>query len=183
MLIRVEDIKEDGLVLDWEEPAENFPALEELHEAGECVLPATLRVHLRALKVREMVEVEGTVETEARLACSRCLKEFTEPLSARFALTFTENLPEVGDEEEEEVELSAEEMGLTLFHGDEIDMRDAIAEQVIMAVPLRPLCSEGCKGLCQSCGADLNEGDCGCRPSSFNAKFDALKGFKAEKQD
>ena len=183
MLIRVEDIKEEGLVLDWEEPSENFPALDELNMAGECVLPATLRVHLRALKVREMVEVEGTVETEARIPCSRCLKEFTEPLSTRFALTFTGNLPEVGDEEEGEVELSAEEMGLTLFHGDEIDMREAIAEQVIMALPLRPLCSEGCKGLCQFCGADLNAGNCGCHPSPFNAKFGALKGFKAEKQD
>lgn len=130
-----------------------------------------------------MVEVEGTAETEVKLVCSRCLTEFAQPVTTRFALTFTEELPQFEGEDEEEVELSAEDMGLSLFDGEEIDLRDAIAEQVIMSLPLRPLCSEGCKGLCQFCGADLNEGDCGCQPSPFNAKFDALKAFKVGKTE
>ena len=182
MLIRVEDIKGEGLVFDWEEPAESFPTLADMIAAEECFFLTPLRVHLRALRVREMVEVEGTVETEARLACSRCLKEYSQPLLARFALAYSEELPQVDTEDDEEgIELSAEEMGLSLFHGEEIDMRDAVAEQVVMALPLRPLCSEACKGLCPQCGADLNDGDCGCSPAPFNAKFAALKGFKAEK--
>ncbi|HKK00839.1 MAG TPA: DUF177 domain-containing protein [Desulfuromonadales bacterium] len=184
MLIRVEEIKEEGLVFDWEEVAEAFPALSELSEAGECTFLAPLRVHLRALRVHEMVEVEGAVETTVSLTCSRCLKEVSLPLAAHFALTFTEELPDIDSEDEdgEGVELSAEEMGLILFQGDEIDLRDAIAEQVVMALPLRPLCDEGCKGLCQVCGADLNNGDCGCQPTPFNAKFAALKGLNVEKK-
>jgi uncharacterized protein len=182
LLIRVEDIKGEGLVLDAEETAGDFPTLSEIIAAGECEFPAPLKVHLRAQRVGELVEVEGEVETRIRLSCSRCLKGFEMPLATRFALTFSRELPEVSAEPgEEEVEISAEEMGIILFHGEEIDLRDAVQEQVVMALPLRPLCDEGCRGLCPQCGADLNQGDCGCAPPPFRSKFDALKDFKPDK--
>ena len=81
----------------------------------------------------------------------------------------------------EEVELSAEEMGLIPFAGEEIDLREALQEQFIMALPQRALCREACKGLCPHCGADLNRVSCGCEPPAFNSRFDALKSFKADK--
>jgi uncharacterized protein len=73
-------------------------------------------------------------------------------------------------------------MGLIPFAGEEIDLREVVQEQVIMAMPLRPLCDEACRGLCQNCGADLNEGSCACPPTDFSIKFSALKSFKAEKK-
>jgi len=183
LIIRIDDISDEGLTLDFEEKPETFPTLVEMTRAGECQFPAPLKTHLRAIRVRDIIEVEGNVETLVRLSCSRCLKEFEMPLATRFALAYTRQLPEVTDEfGEEEVELSAQETELIIFHGDEIDLRDAIQEEVVLALPLRPLCKEACKGLCPQCGADLNKGDCGCKPAAFNSRFAALKNFKVEKK-
>lgn len=183
MLIRIDEIKDDGLVLAREESFDAFPALAEIVASGECTFVAPLVIGLKVYRIGEMVEVEGTVQSRVRLACGRCLVEYEEPLSSRFALTFARELPEIGGEsEEEEVELEAEEMGLILFAGDEIDLCEALAEQVIMALPMRPLCQSGCRGLCPQCGANLNEVDCGCVPPVFNPKFAALKDLKPEKK-
>lgn len=69
-------------------------------------------------------------------------------------------------------------MGLTLVEGEEIDLRSLIAEQVIMALPYRALCDENCKGVCASCGIDLNQQACQCRQENVLNKFAALKDFK-----
>jgi uncharacterized protein len=183
LLIHIDEIKNEGLVLDFEESAQIFPILQEMVAGGECLFLEGIRIHLRALKVHEMIEVEGRIATLVRFSCSRCLKDFDLPVEEPFALTFTRELPEVQEETEAEgAELTAEDMGLILFHGDEIDLTEEIQQQVIMALPVRPLCSESCKGLCPRCGADLNEGECGCGREDFNIKFSALKDFKVKKK-
>lgn len=182
MRIRIDNIKDEPLELESEEAPETVPALAETAAEEGCTFVAPLQTRLRVIRVGEMVEVEGTVESQVRLACGRCLAEYDEPLLGRFALTYVREMPEVtGEDDGEEVELSAEDMGLTLFHGDEIDLGEAIAEQVIMALPMRPLCREDCRGLCPQCGASLNEGDCGCELPVFNPKFAALKELKPDK--
>lgn len=182
MLIHTDEIKNEGLALDFEESAKVFPVLQEMVARGECLFLEGIRIHLRALKVHEMIEIEGRVATRVRFSCSRCLKDFDLPLEEAFALTFVRQLPEVMEEAEEEgAELSAEDMGLILFHGDVIDLTEEIQQQVVMALPVRPLCSESCKGLCPQCGADLNKGECGCKREDFNIKFAGLKDFKLKK--
>jgi len=182
LLIRIDEIKDDGLTLVREERPESFPALAEVVASGESAFVAPLTVELKAFWVGEMIEVEGTIQTRVRLECGRCLVEYDEPLVTRFALTFVRELPEVaGEPDDEEIELSAEEMGLIPLAGDEIDLGEALAEQVIMALPMRPLCQPECRGLCPQCGANLNEADCGCAPRVFNPKFAALKDLKLDK--
>jgi uncharacterized protein len=85
----------------------------------------------------------------------------------------------VGDEEE--VELAEQDLVSAVFSGDEIDLLPEIGEQVALAVPLKPLCSEQCKGLCPLCGADLNTAECGCSREPVNLKFAALKDFKVQR--
>ncbi len=182
MLLRMDDIREEGLALTLDEAVEKLPQLIQISGAGECVFTAPLHVSLRAMRVGEMVEVEGSVATVVRLVCSRCLQEFETPLESRFALTFAREVPRVTEEEgDEEVELEAEDLGLVIFSGDEIDLSDSIQEQVIMALPMRPLCREECRGLCPQCGADLNQATCGCAPPVSLGKFAALKDFKVDK--
>ncbi|MCK7469944.1 MAG: DUF177 domain-containing protein [Desulfomicrobium escambiense] len=103
----------------------------------------------------------GDPDTAVRLSCGRCLAEFIGPLATDFALTYAREAPaEAGRRAEPEThEVEAEEAGLIYFRGEEIDLTDGIQEQVILALPLRPLCREDCKGLCAACGADLNQGD------------------------
>lgn len=181
MRIRIDDIKDEGLTLEFAEEPEAFSALEEIAAGGDCEFSAPVKTRLRVFQVRGMVEVEGEVKTTLRQSCSRCLEEYEEILSTPFALTYTRELPEVTDDSGDDIEISAEEMGLIRFEGEEIDLRGAIQEQVVMALPLRPLCRQECKGLCPQCGANLNEGDCGCGPPDLNIKFAALRGFNVDK--
>ncbi len=60
------------------------------------------------------------------------------------------------DTEPQEVELSAEDMGIVNFQGEIINLKNTIQEQVVMEFPLKALCKPDCKGLCPICGADLN---------------------------
>ena len=62
----------------------------------------------------------------------------------------------------------------TLEQADIIDLREFLAEFLALEVPIRYLCSEDCKGLCQSCGKDLNAGECGCPKQGKNPAFKIL---------
>ena len=83
--------------------------------------------------------------------------------------------------EQEEIEINAQDMGLIYFQGEEINLQDGIQEQIVIAFPIRALCREDCQGLCAACGADLNQGKCGCESRSINNKFAVLKNLKLEK--
>jgi uncharacterized protein len=181
MRIRIEHIKAEGLTLKFEEKPEFFPVLSEIINQGECQFVAPIKTALKAIQVGDMIEVEGDIQTSVRLPCGRCLKASVNHLKSRFALTYVRRLPGTQeDTENDEIELSADEMGLIQFQGEEINLRDGIQEQVVMALPFRALCREDCKGLCFQCGADLNEGDCGCNRQAPSGKFAALKNLKLE---
>jgi uncharacterized protein len=183
MLIRLKDIKDQGLTLEFAEAAQLFPALAELVDIREIDFLQPIWTKLRATWAGDMVEIQGQSTTRVKLPCSRCLTAQEVPVEANYELTFVKQLPSLTEgEDEEEVELSAEEMGLVEFHGEEIDLREAIQEQVILALPLRALCDEACRGLCPQCGANLNEAGCQCPPSEFRNKFSSLRDFKAEKK-
>jgi uncharacterized protein len=82
---------------------------------------------------------------------------------------------------EEEVALAEEDLVSVSYQGDTIDFTNEVQEQVLMEIPLKPLCSEGCKGLCSNCGADLNTGECCCARSGAGFTFSALKDFTVKK--
>ncbi len=181
MHLRIEQIKEEGLDLEFEEQPEVFPVLSEMINQGECNFIAPLKTVLRAIRIDDMIDVKGNINTVVRLACGRCLKEYETPLKSQFDLTYVHRLPDFQeDEQADEIEVSAAEMGLIYFEGEDIDLQDGIQEQVIVALPVRALCSENCKGLCAECGKDLNAGDCGCNRQPPDNRFAALKNLKLD---
>lgn len=181
MRVNIEDIKNKACELDVVEDAGAFAEFVSLIEAGEVRFIEPVSSKIKLSRVGAMYEVEGSSSTMLRLECGRCLCEFDVPLSVEYSLTYVRELPSVETDEDGEL-LSAEDMGLTLLEGDEIDIADAIQEQVLMSIPMRPLCSQGCKGLCQHCGTDLNQGACGCSKPSINIKFAALKDYKVDRK-
>jgi len=182
MEILIEQIKEEGLVFEFEKSAAAFPVLAEMVDNGEWEFSAPIRIALRAQRIGDMVEIDGDIETSVRLPCSRCLQPFEIPLKSRFALTYQHRATDgIADTEPQEVELSAEDMGIVYFQGEKIDLKDPIQEQVVMEYPLRGLCKPGCKGLCPKCGADLNEDLCDCDRRSPPGKFAVLKNLKLDK--
>jgi uncharacterized protein len=128
-----------------------------------------------------MIEVHGRLAGEARLACVRCLEAADVSLNSQFRLTFTREIPgQAAEDPPENRELRAEEMGLVLYEGDDIDLHDAIHEQVVMAMPMQPLCRPDCRGLCARCGANLNTASCRCVNDEVDPRLAVLKSLKLD---
>lgn len=183
MHIRLEELTEGGLRLKFEEPPESFPVLAEMVDSGVCEFLAPLKAALRAQRAGDIVEIEGNISTAVRMNCGRCLQSFEMPLVSSFALAYSQNKPalEQSGSNQEELELTAEDMGLIYYQGEEINLKNEIQEQVVLAFPLRTICKPDCKGLCPQCGADLNTEECACDHSPPNGKFAVLKNLKLEK--
>ncbi len=183
MHIRLEEINEVAITLEFEEASETFPVLTEMVDTGICEFLAPVKTALRAQQIGDMVEIEGSITTVVRLNCGRCLQSFEMPVESSFALTYKQTEPDTdkGSSNQEELELTAEDMGLIYHPGEEINLQNEIQEQVVLAFPLRTLCKPDCKGLCPQCGADLNNEECDCDQTPPAGKFAALKKLKLEK--
>lgn len=129
------------------------------------------------------VFVRGTITGWFEIACSRCLGPVRIKLDERIAVTFVprNKLPEEDldrpETDEEGVELGEEDLDLYGYDQETVDLEPLLREQLIMAVPFAPLCSESCKGLCPTCGADLNHEQCACEPP-IDPRLAALKNLK-----
>jgi len=180
MRICLEDLKEGRLDLEFAEAPESFPVLKEMADNGVCKFLTPLKAALRAQQIGDIVELEGSIATRVRLDCGRCLRSFEMPIASEFALTYSqrEPAPENSDLNQEELELTADDMGLIHYQGEEIDIKNEIQEQAVLAFPLKALCRPDCRGLCPRCGVDLNAAACDCDRSPSGGKFDALKNLK-----
>lgn len=176
MKVRTEHIKEAVREYAFVEPASSFPVLQEMEAAGECSFTGSVEVTLKACREMDHYRVEGALAVPVQLTCSRCLCSFDKAVSSRFTIFFREGV--AAQEDEDELELAEQDLISTSFSGDEIDLMPEIAEQVALEIPLKPLCSEACKGLCPTCGADLNRGGCSCAVEQKSSKFAVLKDFK-----
>ena len=177
--VNINNLPEDRFVFQFEKKADDFPVLRELSREGACRFKGRIRGNLQGNRIAAIFYVKGALDFQVQLTCSRCLTRFETRLHPAFELTYTreQGFPEETPGEKE-IEVSAEEAGMVLFAGDEIDFAEAIQEQAVMALPFRPLCRRTCKGLCPRCGADLNDGDCGCRRKPLNGPLAALGKWK-----
>jgi uncharacterized protein len=163
------EIPEEGLSLTVED-AEWFPA--ELERAGRVT--ATLRLR----KSGRRVIVTGAFSASVRFECDRCLEEFTLPLDTDFRMDLELADDSAPDEEEMDHFCHDAEMDMDILDSSEIDTDDILRQQLYLAVPMKKLCSEGCRGICGKCGANLNVEECRCPPetSSPFAVLGRLKG-------
>jgi uncharacterized protein len=136
-------------------------------------LAAPLEVDLTATDVGEGVLVRGTLATTVRQACRRCLEPVEQEVREHVDLLFTE--PAQGDDDVDDGEVYP-----LPARGDDLDLTDAVREQVLLQVPQFTLCREECRGLCPTCGANLNDGACECVPEQASSPWDALKNVKFE---
>ncbi|WP_088534284.1 DUF177 domain-containing protein [Geobacter sp. DSM 9736] len=178
MKVHVEEIKDKPKVFSVEEPVEDYPILLSSQDAGECRFVEPLKLWLTVTREFDHIRVNGRVETRVLLDCSRCLAGFEAPVVSNFTVFYSR---EADVPQDEEVELAEADLVSATYRGDVIDLNPEIAEQVMMEIPLKPLCNEECQGLCNKCGADLNKVECGCDRSDLNFKMSVLKSFKVNK--
>jgi uncharacterized protein len=177
LTLKLDEIPEEGLSLQWsEERASLLPYLKNLSRI-DFNFETPLHSEVKIQKAGQSVLITGKIQTDLRLQCVRCLKEFTYPLSNEFDLTLH---PSKEAPSEEETELGREEMESSFFEGGEIHLSEIACEQVFLEIPYQPLCQEGCKGLCSICGKDLNLSTCECVKEEFPTGFSALKKLKLD---
>jgi uncharacterized protein len=114
------------------------------------------RIHLE--KLGRKILLRGHLEGILSLRCSRCLEAYDAPVAADFDLLLEPGPEPVVPEEE----LTAADLDLDFYQGDVIDLERHFREQILLMVPLKPLCADTCRGICPRCGADLNREPCHC---------------------
>lgn len=150
-----------------------------------------LAVGLDLRAVDRTVCVTGVVEGTAVRQCVRCLKGFDDPMAFSVRVAYEREVKAAPaatvkrqdsrrgkTSPSDEVEPVEQNDDLYYFTGDHLELAPMLREQVILASPMHPLCSETCLGLCARCGKDLNEGPCRCAAESTGGPFEVLRHMK-----
>jgi DUF177 domain-containing protein len=182
-IVRLElrELKDGCLEQQYCCSAEQFPVLLELRDEQQVRVEDPVCFKLRLQKTGQIVEVDGQMQTRVGLVCGRCLQPFETDIQSDFALTFTPKVVQQEPTAAEDVELDADELGLIYYTDETLELLQPLQEQIIMALPISPVCDPDCLGLCPECGCDLNKEHCACVKQPFNNKFVALAAFKNKK--
>ncbi|MCA1640671.1 MAG: DUF177 domain-containing protein [Acidobacteria bacterium] len=171
MKIEIESLTEGGKDFERVYAPEELPLEDEFAR-----LASRVRVRGRARRKRGEVEVRGSLDTSVELPCDRCAAPVVLPVNVDFKAEL--GFADANAASEEATELQDEDMDFSVVEGDAVDLDEIAREQILLALPTRMLCGEGCKGLCPTCGANLNERDCGCAQKEIDPRWSALAALK-----
>jgi uncharacterized protein len=174
-VLEIDEITEEGLQLAWDEEVSSVMAYLASLSRIDFAFERPLHTEAKVLKIGQSFFLNGNVETTLRLTCSRCLNDFSLPISSSFDLTLS---PLEKALTEEEVELKEKDLESNFFEGGQIHLSEIACEQVFLEIPYKPLCRGDCRGLCPVCGKDLNLSACHCVPENSESAFSALKHLK-----
>ncbi|MFP4019997.1 MAG: YceD family protein [Halanaerobium sp.] len=156
MYINLSDLKEIGgrkqLSLELE-----FHNLEFANREIEIEKP--IELELEIFNTRDSFVVEGKLKAELILSCSRCLQKYSSPV---------------------ELDISEEVLKSEMEDEEELYLDEIVVDNIILSLPMKPLCSDNCKGICPKCGQDLNEGECDCEVEALDPRLAKLKDFYNE---
>ncbi|UCF31708.1 MAG: DUF177 domain-containing protein [bacterium] len=168
MLIRLDEIPPEGLKMEVRlEP--------ETEASGPFRIEEPFAGSFTIRKLGPEVLVRGTLRGDLVLECSRCLNEFHHGIQEEIDLQLR---PVSLMESSEERELANDDLDVEFFRGDALDLNHILAEQISLALPMKPLCSEECGGLCPLCGGERKEAACSCDEESFDPRWEALRSLK-----
>ncbi len=165
----------------YRRPLDSFTRTFEPQEVGapddayRVVAPVELTFEIH--KDKDRFRLVGTVKAELELVCSRCLEPFRLPVDAPFDLRY---VPAAEATTEPEREIGEGDLETSYYRDDQIDLNELLREQFYLALPMKPLCGNDCKGLCSQCGANQNIGSCTCAPGWDDPRFAGLKALKRE---
>ena len=151
-------------------------------EEYRVTAPVDLRMVIH--KDHDRFRLVGTVKTELELDCSRCLEPFKLPVDREFDLRFLPAgaaEPETDDDDETEVE--DDDVAITFYRDEQIDLDELLREQFYLTLPMKPLCSEACKGICPQCGTNRNTAPCDCSPQWEDPRMAGLKTLLKRNDD
>lgn len=137
-----------------------------------CRLVAPVTLGLDVHRDGDQFRLVGRVGTTLELMCSRCLETFQTPADESFDVMF---LPHREDAGEVDRKLEDDDTTTTFYRDHVLDLGQLMQEQFYLAVPMKPLCREDCRGLCANCGTNLNSGSCGCTNTWHDPQLEVLR--------
>ena len=180
MLIEIQEL--EAHPLDFQEnfaPGEiDFgPELEQKQDLQAAGRAQLVEEHHGKHQIIQDIRISGQLDTVVQMACARCLEPVPQNLSRKFDLLYR---PLGADAGRQELSVTAAEAEISYYEGDGLLLEDVLREQVLLAVPLKAICREDCKGLCPHCGKNLNLAQCSCEEPVEDPRWSALKEIRSK---
>jgi uncharacterized protein len=145
-----------------------------LHAAGRAQL---VEEHRGKHKTLRDIRLNGELRASLELPCARCLEPVAQEVEHKFDLLYR---PLGADAGKEELSVTGAEAEIGYYQGEGLLLEDALREQVLLALPLKVICREDCKGLCPHCGTNLNVAQCSCAEPADDPRWSALKEIRSK---
>ncbi len=171
MKITVSEIEDEGLRVSFNEPIEGNSLARPMGD---------VKAEFFLTRKASELNISGSISGRVCLQCSRCLIEFQRDLELSVDLTYLP-IEEMSTEEIHEIGRDESEIGY--YKDDEIDITDVVKEQLLLNLPMKPLCSDECKGLCPVCGTDLNLQSCNCKKDEIDPRLSILKKLLSSRKE
>jgi uncharacterized protein len=144
-------------------------------DSSDILVLDKILVKLTAERQLQEVRIRGAFQVDIEVPCSRCLETVRFPIAARFDQFYESNAEHPL---EGEIELQEKDTEIAFFSGDFIEVSDIVREQILLSLPMKPICQETCKGLCPHCGKNRNLETCNCESLFVDARFVQLLKIK-----
>jgi uncharacterized protein len=145
------------------------PCPEEL--GVECT--SNVKGNIKLSNTGNLLLIEGQISTDMKFPCSRCLIDFSmlveAPIEEQFRVERVIDAATVLPMEEEDEAVEA-----ALVTNNVLDIDELIRQNLLLVLPIQPLCKEDCAGLCPTCGENLNVRQCSCPPGDVESPFRVL---------
>jgi len=169
LLLDISQMREARARVDRTYAADAVPSDDEVYRVVD---PIELAADIH--RDRDQFRLAGTVRTTIELTCGRCLETFRAPVRESFDVLF---LPHVEAPAGEETKVEDDDLTTAYYREHVLDLGQLMQEQFYLAVPMKPLCREDCRGLCSLCGTNLNAGSCACAVSWEDPRLAELRSL------
>ncbi len=175
MKISIDEIPQSPKEIAFSESVEGLNKIYSQSSVREFGFPTSLEVELRYYRTAADLFFDGRLSGQLRGVCGRCAEEYKFDLDQPFEFVLIPVAAKAGRKAEE---LHRDDLALSYYSGDEVDLSPLIAEQVILALPTRPLCDDSCRGLCGVCGINLNREACSCASPTGDPRMAVFRTLK-----
>jgi uncharacterized protein len=175
MIIRLDDITQSPKAIRFTQKIEDLNEIYGEGQVRDFHFPHFLDLDLTYYRAGSDLFFQGTFRGSFEGHCSRCLRQYAFALDKQFEFVLS---PDPRTADKKVGELSRDELGLSYYSGEEINLTPLIREQVLLALPTRPLCEEVCRGLCGICGANLNFEACTCSTTADDPRLAIFRTLK-----
>ncbi len=176
MKLSIFDIEEVAKELTYDE---STTSLNDVLAHGQVcdysfAVPASVRVTY--YRAGQELFFQGHITGGVIGQCARCLEEYEFSLEKDFTVVLVPKRTPA-----EDAELNEEDLDLSFYEGEQVDLSPLVQEQILLSLPTRPLCRESCKGLCPQCGVNLNSETCSCTRTVEDPRLAVLRNLKVQR--